>query len=265
MFKRLIFSACLLLFTASQGLLAKVLVKKLNPTIVEVRVDNQLLTLDFYGPDIVRLFLDPQGGIIRNPEAQPPAQILVDQPRRDVGTLTLAAPDGASTHFYRIATEHMVLSVDEQTGAISVSNHVAGKVVTTLTPSFDEKGFATLTLKARGDEYFYGGGVQNGRFSHKGQVIAIENTNNWVDGGVASPTPFYWSTAGYGILWHTFRPGKYDFGASGRLPERGRGCSVFGEECRRFSLTPPHGGGRERGLAYVWPSPMMQRFGSMSA
>ncbi|MDR2804482.1 MAG: DUF5110 domain-containing protein, partial [Dysgonamonadaceae bacterium] len=63
------------------------------------------------------------------------------------------------------------------------------------------------------EEYFYGGGVQNGRFSHKGQAIAIENQNSWTDGGVASPAPFYWSTNGYGVLWHTFKKGKYDFGA----------------------------------------------------
>ena len=56
--------------------------------------------------------------------------------------------------------------------------------------------------------------MQNGRFSHRGQRIAIENTNNWVDGGVASPTPFYWSTRGYGMMWHTFKPGLYDFGAT---------------------------------------------------
>ena len=54
---------------------------------------------------------------------------------------------------------------------------------------------------------------QNGRFSHKGKVISIENQNSWTDGGVASPTPFYWSTNGYGVMWHTFNKGKYDFGA----------------------------------------------------
>ena len=55
--------------------------------------------------------------------------------------------------------------------------------------------------------------MQNGRFSHKGKAIAIENQNSWTDGGVASPTPFYWSTNGYGVMWHTFKKGKYDFGA----------------------------------------------------
>ena len=69
-------------------------------------------------------------------------------------------------------------------------------------------------MKENPGEYFYGGGVQNGRFSHKGKAIAIENQNSWTDGGVASPAPYYWSTNGYGFMWYTFKPGKYDFGAT---------------------------------------------------
>lgn len=87
-------------------------------------------------------------------------------------------------------------------------------VVESVAPVSFDKNSTTLTLKAQSGEYFYGGGVQNGRFSHKGKSIAIENTNNWVDGGVASPTPFYWSTGGYGVMWNTFKPGRYDFGAT---------------------------------------------------
>lgn len=75
-----------------------------------------------------------------------------------------------------------------------------------------EQNEVTLTLKQHDDEYFFGGGVQNGRFSHKGKSIAIVNENSWTDGGVASPTPFYWSTGGYGMMWYTFKPGQYDFG-----------------------------------------------------
>ena len=33
-------------------------------------------------------------------------------------------------------------------------------------------------------------------------------------GGVASPNPFYWSDAGYGVLRNTFQDGSYDFGAT---------------------------------------------------
>ena len=49
---------------------------------------------------------------------------------------------------------------------------------------------------------------------HRGKSIKIANTNNWVDGGVASPNPFYWSSDGYGVLRNTFADGTYDFADS---------------------------------------------------
>lgn len=198
---------------------ASVNVTRLNPSTVEVRsTDGQLMTLDFYGPNIVRLFLDPQGGIIRDPVATPPAQILVDQPRRAVGDITIEDKGGN----WLVQSLQMAISVDKASGRMDFTNRRTGKKATGFLATeasasgivFDEKGHTSLTLSAQPDECFYGGGVQNGRFAHQGTIIAIENTNSWTDGGVASPTPFYWSTAGYGILWHTFRPGKYDFGAT---------------------------------------------------
>ena len=72
---------------------------------------------------------------------------------------------------------------------------------------------ATQTLKQSSQENYFGGGTQNGRFTHKGTAIQIVNTNNWVDGGVASPNPFYWSTAGYGVVRNTWKHGNYDFGS----------------------------------------------------
>ena len=31
--------------------------------------------------------------------------------------------------------------------------------------------------------------------------------------GSTFPTPFYWSSKGYGFMWYTFKEGKYDFGS----------------------------------------------------
>ena len=47
--------------------------------------DGTVMTVDFYGPDIVRIFVDPTGGPVRDPETTPPAKILVDNPRIDPG------------------------------------------------------------------------------------------------------------------------------------------------------------------------------------
>lgn len=46
----------------------------LNPTTVEVLFSNQQrMMLDFYGENMVRFFQDNAGGIVRDPEAVPPA------------------------------------------------------------------------------------------------------------------------------------------------------------------------------------------------
>lgn len=58
-------------------------IRQINPTTVEVLLrDGRCLTLDFYGPNICRLFRDDKGGIVRDPAASPEAKILVEHPRR---------------------------------------------------------------------------------------------------------------------------------------------------------------------------------------
>ncbi len=184
----------------------------LNPTTVEVLFsDGQRMTLDFYGENIVRLFQDPNGGIIRDPQASPEAQILTDSPRKQPGKLTVSERQGVIT----IATDKVALEINKQTTFFKLINKVTNRtVVESVAPVDFQKKQVSLSLKEMPDEYFYGGGVQNGRFSHKGKSIKIVNTNQWTDGGVASPTPYYWSTGGYGVMWYTFAPGQYDFGAA---------------------------------------------------
>ncbi|GHT47892.1 hypothetical protein AGMMS49965_26090 [Bacteroidia bacterium] len=185
--------------------------QKINPTTVEVLLDgNRRMTFDFYGDNIVRLFQDNSGGILRAPEAEPEAQILVDNPRQRVSALDVNDQNGVIS----ISTEKIAIQIDKATSLLRVMNRKTGKIAfEEVKPIVFEKGKVTLTFKEHPDEYFYGGGVQNGRFSHKGKTIEIENQNSWTDGGVASPTPFYWSTNGYAVMWHTFKKGRYAFGS----------------------------------------------------
>ena len=189
--------------------------RRLNPTSAELILsDGHRMTVDFYAPDIFRLFRDDNGGIVRNPEAEPHADILVQNPRKGVD-YTIEEADGS----WNLSTGVILVSFDKEDGTMSVRDLRSGRdVLHQSAPVLFEtrggKARTVLTLTEGTDEYFYGGGVQNGRFSHKGRVINIVNENSWTDGGVASPAPYYWSTAGYGIMWHTFAPGAYDFGAA---------------------------------------------------
>ncbi len=184
--------------------------RKINPAAVEVLLDNnRRMTLDFYGDNIFRIFRDDKGGIIRDPKAEPEARILADNPRKPVSRLDVDQKGDAVV----ITTGKVRIEISKKTSLFKVINLKDHSVVAEqASPILFEKGKTSFSLKAKPDEYFYGGGVQNGRFSHRGKVISIENQNSWTDGGVASPTPFYWSTGGYGVMWHTFK-GQYDFGS----------------------------------------------------
>lgn len=186
--------------------------RRLNSTTVELLLaNNQTMTLDFYGDNIFRVFQDNSGGILRDPEAKPEAKILVTNPRKPLSALTVNETSEQIT----VSTSRVSIQIDRKSGLMKVVNLSNGAVVMEeLSAPLFEESAVTLTLKENAGEYYYGGGVQNGRFSHKGKVISIENQNSWTDGGVASPAPFYWSTAGYGVMWYTFKKGKYDFGAT---------------------------------------------------
>ena len=188
-------------------------VRQLNDQAVEVVYnDGKTMTIDFYGPTVFRLFRDDQGGILRNPEAMPSAEILVANARRKakVEVTTNDADIVVTTQPLMMSFIHgCMLKINRATGLFTIWHD--GDIVSLAAPVEFNRGGYDLRLSMLPDEYYYGGGVQNGRFSHRGERIDIVNTNSWTDGGVCSPAPFFWSTAGYGVLCHTFKPGFYDF------------------------------------------------------
>lgn len=185
-------------------------IRRINNTTAEMMLsDGHTLTVDFYGPSIFRLFQDNSGGIVRDPEASPEAKILTNNPRRDVGKLTVSSDDQKVS----VSTANVRVDFAKKGALVSVTDlRRQHTVVSQTEPTLFERGKTTLTLSQQPNEWFYGGGVQNGRFSHRGEKIDIVNTNSWTDGGVCSPAPFYWSTGGYAVMCHTFKQGAYDFG-----------------------------------------------------
>lgn len=197
--------------TVSQSNLKVSGATKINATTIAVTFsNNQKMLFDFYGENIFRLFQDNSGKAMRAPEAKQEANILVANPRKPIASLNI----NNQANELVIATAGIEILFDKNTSLFKIINLKTKTIIIeeTVLPIFEEKQ-VTLTLKENPTEYFYGGGVQNGRFSHKGKMISIENQNSWTDGGVASPTPYYWSSKGYGMMWYTFKKGKYDFGA----------------------------------------------------
>ena len=214
--------------TASTAQAGEVQTFRINPTTVEIIFANQRrVAVDFYGENIFRVFEDHNDGVMRDPEAKPTARILVDNPRTKVNDLRVKDQDGEII----LSTAKAKIIFNKTTGLFKIENAENGKtVVTQNAPSQFTPEKVTLSLQEQPNEYYFGGGVQNGRFSHKGEKIEIVNTNNWVDGGVASPAPFYWSTAGYGFMWYTFVPGLYDFGSTQK------GCVQLSHESKNLDV-----------------------------
>lgn len=144
----------------------------INPTTADILFsDNTRLSIDFYGENIFRFFKDNSGGIIRKPEAKPDADILVDSPREKVSGVTLTENDEEIA----VSTSKVRVSFDKRTSLFKLirlsDNYVVAEAASPL--EFSSRN-VSIFLKERKDEYFYGGGVQNGRFSHKGKIIAIQ-------------------------------------------------------------------------------------------
>lgn len=73
-------------------------------------------------------------------------------------------------------------------------------------------GYETIQYLKRGEnENYYGGGMQNGRFSHRDKTIKLTIDYNWEDGGNPNPAPFIMSSNGWGALRNTYSPGEYSF------------------------------------------------------
>ena len=116
-----------------------------------------------------------------------------------------------------ISTDKIQLLIDKDLAKMELKK-ANGETVWKEKESLKYDGTKTIqTLETEEDEYFFGGGMQNGYFSHKNRKIEIVNKSTWVSGGVASPNPFYFSTNGYGVLRHTFQPGEYDFSATATM------------------------------------------------
>lgn len=119
---------------------------------------------------------------------------------------TVSEADGSIV----ITSGNTKIKFDKATAKMSVEFN--GKTVMEESQALVFGDQPTQSLVKHDGEDFFGGGTQNGRFIHTGETINIACESGWNDGGVSSPSPFYYSSNGYGVLRNTFFPGSYDFG-----------------------------------------------------
>ncbi|XP_038218122.1 uncharacterized protein LOC119836747 [Zerene cesonia] len=176
---------------------------------------GEMARLSILNDHVFRYYMSPSGEFLEYPKPMNPtdnAKII----HKEESSYGDAAFKRSTLHDtvtkYIVETKDINIIFDKITGTMKIHDlRTNGDVLIEYSSLSYVNNISKQTIYQRADEYFFGGGMQNGRFTHKGNVINITNTNNWVDGGVTSPCPFYWSTYGYGILRNTWQPGKYDF------------------------------------------------------
>ena len=179
-------------------------------TAVQARLQVVFLT-----DDLFRIWLAPDG-TFTDPANTPPeregapaANVVVKTdypgvtPRvSDAGAYRLLTTRALALRVYTASLRFALYHPDNRT---LIWEELAG-------PTWD--GRQTTQVLSRGpQEQFFGGGMQNGRFSHRDQTIKVAVSYDWDDGGHPNSAPFYVSTAGYGVLRNTLAPGSYTFGA----------------------------------------------------
>lgn len=114
----------------------------------------------------------------------------------------------------RLSTKVITLRIDKETSKMKLEKNDGTLLWEEEKPITIENEKTVQTLVSSPDEYFYGGGTQNGYFSHKNTILKIEKGGGWEDGGRSNPVPFYMSTKGYSVLRHTYTPGEYNFSST---------------------------------------------------
>jgi alpha-glucosidase (family GH31 glycosyl hydrolase) len=185
--------------------------------------------ITFYRPEVFRIQAAPAGAF-RDTLNDPRLAQIVIRDDRDASPVQVTET-GDQIAF---ATSGVTLAVARRDCRFSLRD-AGGKVLwEEARPLEIGEKETSQTLASSPDEYFYGGGQQNGAFSHRGKKIAIVADGEWNEGGHPNPAPWFVSSRGYGVLRDTFSEGSYDFSAPG--------AAVLAHQERRFDALYVAGG-----------------------
>ncbi|NSN51735.1 glycosyl hydrolase, partial [Enterococcus faecalis] len=196
---------------------AIVSIEKAEKNFVITYASGKKAQISILNDHLFRYHLDPTGKFEEYPTPNDPKHVakITAKTMADYGTQAFEQTNVTdSGNQFILENNGLKIIFEKESALMKVLDKKKNQVILEETAPLSFKNDkATQTLKQSSQENYFGGGTQNGRFTHKGTAIQIVNTNNWVDGGVASPNPFYWSTAGYGVVRNTWKPGNYDFGS----------------------------------------------------
>ena len=199
---------------SSLGAITSAVVSSTADNQVDVACGDDLLRVQFWRTDVVRIWLawggnftdDATADIVTGAPSATVKASLVDKGDH----FEIGATDGTAkaSVTLRAVKSPLSFSMFSATGELLWAESAPLSRNATAT-------FQSLKPDAQADavpEAFFGGGMQNGRFAHAGAKVRISNDFNWADGGNPNAVPYYVSSRGYGVYRNTWAPGWYDFG-----------------------------------------------------
>jgi alpha-glucosidase len=174
--------------------------------VITIAAGADLVRVIFYRDDVFRVWVGPDGAFTEAQPAPEDAQIVVYKG----APIAVASRDAGE--YYRLDSKECVLRVYKRPLRFALFDRDNAAVIWQESRPLTYGPSTVQTLRRGENENFYGGGMQNGYFSHRDTSVNIRlNTRGWGDGTTPNPAPFYMSTAGYGAFRNTMTPGKYDF------------------------------------------------------
>jgi len=171
----------------------------------EIESSDTQIRVQFYREDVVRIWLAWDGNF-----TDPASEIVVGKPQ----SLSPAFTD-AGEYYEMRPSQASDIALRAAKNPLRFSMYRHGALVWTESQGLARgSGSSLQSLKVLEDEYFFGGGMQNGHWSHKGHKLTISADGNWDEGGNPNAVPFYVSSAGYGVYRNTWAVGHYDFTSS---------------------------------------------------
>lgn len=120
----------------------------------------------------------------------------------------------ATSDMFIITVGSYKLIFQQKTALFSIFDEAVHRTrVSQVAPLLISGKHTTEIIKQSPNEYYYGGGVQNGHFSHKGEKVLIKTDGITGQDGVLAAVPFFWTNSGFGEFRNTLAPGSYDFGS----------------------------------------------------
>jgi len=169
--------------------------------------NNDQVRVEFYREDVVRVWLGWSGNFSDDVSED----IVVAHPLADLEPTF--SDQGQYFEMKAVANSH--ISLRAQKSPLQFAMFRDDVQVWKEAVGVSKNSTATFqTLLPSDDEQFFGGGMQNGRFAHKGHRIRVSTDGNWADGGNPNAAPVWFSSAGFGIYRNTWSPGFYDFSES---------------------------------------------------